>query len=112
MYIGGGFPELYAQGLSENALMPRSLSRAAQQEEPIYAECRGLMYLGQTIEDQEGRSYLMAGIIPAGSSMKETRLTLGYRTVCDVDDNPLIKTIIHLSKGATRSGDTSFTCPP
>jgi cobyrinic acid a,c-diamide synthase len=39
------------------------------------------MYLGQDIEDLEGRSYAMAGVLPCRSVLKGSRLTLGYRTI-------------------------------
>jgi len=91
VYIGGGFPELYAEGLSTNAPMLQSLMQAAEQGLPIYAECGGLMYLSQGIEDQQERTYAMAGIVPAWSSMKGKSLTVGYRTVCAVQDSPLMK---------------------
>ncbi len=90
VYIGGGFPELYARELSENSSMRRSLQKAAQRGLPIYAECGGLMYLGEGLEDSEGKSYPMAGVLPCRSSMKGSRLTLGYRNVRALDDNPLM----------------------
>jgi cobyrinic acid a,c-diamide synthase len=91
LYIGGGFPELYARELAENRSMRISVREAAQKGLPIYAECGGLMYLGEKITDLEGKSYPMAGVFPCRSSMKETRLTLGYRNVCSLDDNLLMR---------------------
>ncbi|MBI2305378.1 MAG: cobyrinate a,c-diamide synthase [Chloroflexi bacterium] len=91
VYIGGGFPELYAEPLAGNAAMLRSLRQAARSGLPIYAECGGLMYLGRSIEDQQGKTHRMAGVIPTQSSMKGTRVTLGYRTVCALRDNPLLR---------------------
>lgn len=98
VYIGGGFPELYAQELSENSSMRCSLQKAAHRGLPIYAECGGLMYLGESIEDSEGKSYPMAGVFSYGSSMKGSKLTLGYRNVSALDDNPL------MSKGESVRG--------
>lgn len=98
VYIGGGFPELYARELSENSTMRCSLQKAAQRGLPIYAECGGLMYLGESIEDSEGNSYPMAAVFPYRSSMKGSKLTLGYRNVSALDDNPL------MSKGESVRG--------
>jgi len=92
VYIGGGFPELYAHELSENTSMRHSIREAAQRGLPIYAECGGLMYLGRSIKDLEGKSYPMAGVLPCHSSMKGTKLTLGYRCVRALDNNPLMRT--------------------
>jgi cobyrinic acid a,c-diamide synthase len=81
VYIGGGFPELFAEPLSANVSMRASIRAAAARGLPIYAECGGLMYLGQSLEDLEGRSYAMAGVVPGRSVIKGGRLTLGYRTL-------------------------------
>lgn len=91
LYIGGGFPELYARELAENRSMRLSVKEAAQKGLPIYAECGGLMYLGQKITDLEGKSYPMAGFFSYSSSMREARLTLGYRNVRSLDDNLLMR---------------------
>lgn len=91
LYIGGGFPELYARELVENRSMRLSVKEAAQKGLPIYAECGGLMYLGEKITDLEGKSYPMAGLFSYSSSMREARLTLGYRNVCSLADNLLMR---------------------
>jgi cobyrinic acid a,c-diamide synthase len=81
VYIGGGFPEMFAAPLAANVSMRASVRAAAEHGLPIYAECGGLMYLGQAIEDLEGRVYSMAGVFPGRSVLKGSRLTLGYRTI-------------------------------
>jgi len=91
VYIGGGFPELCAAELPRNATMRRSLRRGAESGVPMYAECGGLMYLAETLEDFHGNSYAMAGVTPGRSFLKGTRLTLGYRTVRAVADTPLLE---------------------
>lgn len=91
VYIGGGFPEFSAHELSENTSMRHSIQEAAQRGLPIYAECGGLMYLGRSIKDLEGKSYSMVGVLPCHSSMKGAKLTLGYRYVRALDNNPLMR---------------------
>lgn len=90
IYIGGGFPELFAQELAENHGIKRALRRAAAAHMPIYAECGGLMYLGQAIVDFQGQEHEMGGILPARSSMAGARLTIGYRTVRALSNGPLV----------------------
>jgi Ni-sirohydrochlorin a,c-diamide synthase len=63
IYIGGGYPELYASELSENRSMHRSLERAHEKDLPIYAECGGLMYLTREIE-WDGERQEMVGLVP------------------------------------------------
>jgi cobyrinic acid a,c-diamide synthase len=81
IYIGGGFPELFAEGLSDNLAMAQALRAAAARGTPIYAECGGLMYLGRSLTDFDGVRHAMAGLVPADSVMDSARLTLGYREV-------------------------------
>ena len=54
VYLGGGFPELFAAELSANAPMLDSLRQAQARRVPIYAECGGLMVLGRSLVDAEG----------------------------------------------------------
>lgn len=91
VYIGGGFPELFAEGLASNQAMKAALRQAAARGMPIYGECGGLMYLGQRLTDAEGRVHDMVGLVPACSSMRQARLTLGYRTVRALSDGPLLR---------------------
>ena len=91
VYIGGGFPEMFAQELSENRPMLESLRRELARETPFYAECGGLMYLGQSLSDLAGTDYPMVGVLPVVSSMSESRLTLGYREVEARADTPLLR---------------------
>ena len=81
VYIGGGFPELFAAALAANAPMIESLRAAAARGVPIYGECGGLMYLGRGLTDLDGVRHAMAGLVPAESVMRGARLTLGYREV-------------------------------
>lgn len=90
VYLGGGFPEMFAAELSANRPMLESLQQAAARGIPIYAECGGLMYLGRRLTGFDGVARPMAGLIPAASAMSQTRLSLGYREVAAQDDGPLL----------------------
>ena len=90
IYLGGGFPELFASLLSENAPMHRAMRDAVAKGVPVYAECGGLMYLGKSLSDLDGVTHPMVGIIPAESAMSQTRLTLGYREVESCSDSPVL----------------------
>ncbi len=90
VYIGGGFPEMFARELSENRPMLESVRNALSQDLPVYAECGGLMYLGRSLSDLDGAEYPMVGAIPVITSMNNRRLTLGYREVEACEDTPLL----------------------
>ncbi len=63
LYIGGGFPETQAEALAENKTFRQDVRRLAEKGLPIYAECGGLMYLGESLV-LEGVTYPMAGVLP------------------------------------------------
>jgi cobyrinic acid a,c-diamide synthase len=91
LYIGGGFPELYAAELAANEPIRREIKIVAERGMPIYAECGGLMYLGRSIRNLEGKEYPMVGAIPVSSQIDSPRLSLGYRTVQALGDGPLLR---------------------
>jgi cobyrinic acid a,c-diamide synthase len=90
LYMGGGFPELYAAGLADNKSAQQSIKKAARQGMPIYAECGGLMYLGRSIRDFQGDEYPMVGAIPVSSRIDSHRLSLGYRTAQALGNGPIL----------------------
>lgn len=97
LYLGGGFPEVFAEQLSENKPMIAAIQQAISQVMPTYAECGGLMYLSRALVDFDGRSWPMLGVIPQTVAMGE-RLVLGYRRGRAIADGPL------LTKGQTVTG--------
>ena len=89
LYLGGGYPELHARRLSENAAVKKAVRRFAEAGRPVYAECGGLMYLAETLEDADGVAYPMAGVLPAGVRMRPRRMALGYTEVALTHDTPI-----------------------
>ena len=96
LYIGGGFPETNALHLAQNVSFLDSVRQAAQNGMPIYAECGGMMFLGEAIV-MNGRRYQMAGIFPLVFEMRQKPEAHGY-TVVEVDEsNPFypVGTVLH-----------------
>lgn len=89
LYFGGGYPELHARRLSENASVMKAVGECAAIGRPIYAECGGLMYLAETLENLEGERYSMAGVLPTIVHMTPRRMVLGYAEVSFVASTPL-----------------------
>lgn len=81
LYIGGGYPELYAKELSKNISMIKALSRWAEEGKPLYAECGGFMYLAEGIHDLEENFHPMVGVFPLVVGMTKSRARLGYREI-------------------------------
>jgi len=80
LIFGGGFPEMFAAQLTANESARQAVKQAIADGIPTYAECGGLMYLGQHIIDFEGHEWEMVGILPTNAMMGK-QLTLGYRQV-------------------------------
>ena len=54
IFLGGGYPEVYAKGLSENRAMLEQIRLARAQGIKILAECGGFLYLHETLEGTDG----------------------------------------------------------
>lgn len=65
LLLGGGYPELRLADLEANVSMRQSIREALDRDMPSLAECGGFMYLHETIEGDDGKSYEMVGSIPA-----------------------------------------------
>ncbi|MHB8124945.1 MAG: cobyrinate a,c-diamide synthase [Desulfitobacteriaceae bacterium] len=79
LWLGGGFPELHLKKLSENQTIKEAIRKFARSGKPIYAECGGYMYLGETIIDFDSNSYPLVGLIPMVSEMTSRLQNMGYR---------------------------------
>jgi len=87
LYIGGGFPETHAEELAENVGFRKQLKTLAEGGLPIYAECGGLMYLGETLELGE-KKYPMAGFLPVGFGFSKKPQGHGYTIISVEGKNP------------------------
>lgn len=86
LYLGGGYPELYAQALSGNTAMREAVRTALERGLPCIAECGGFMYLTQAIGP-----YPMVGFLP-GTCFDTGKLTrFGYVTLRAKEDNLLCR---------------------
>lgn len=87
-WLPGGYPELHAGRLA-NAHRFRDGLRAFAQARPIHGECGGYMALGESLEDAEGVTHPMTGLLPVATSYRTRRLHLGYRVATLVEDGVL-----------------------
>jgi cobyrinic acid a,c-diamide synthase len=83
LYIGGGFPESHAAALAANTDFRKSLREAVEAGLPVYAECGGLMYLGNELL-VEGKVFPMTGVFPFRFVLDRKPHGHGY-TILDVD---------------------------
>jgi len=87
IYIGGGFPEVFAQKLSQNSGMINSLKKAAQAGIPIFAECGGYMYLMEALRDFQGHIYPMTGVLSGTAAMTKRLQRFGYISAALTEDS-------------------------
>ncbi|HCE42286.1 MAG TPA: cobyrinate a,c-diamide synthase [Lentisphaeria bacterium] len=80
LYIGGGFPEVFAKRLSANKSMLKSVADFAESGGRILAECGGFMYLSRNIICGR-KKYNMTGVIPYSIKMESKLHSLGYREI-------------------------------
>ena len=86
LYLGGGYPELYAKELGENEAMRASIRKAAESGLPLLAECGGFLYLQKTLGGQP-----MVGLFP-GDGFETKRLQrFGYLQLHAEQDSMLFR---------------------
>lgn len=91
LYLGGGYPELYARELSSNIELLKQIKTSILEGMPTIAECGGFMYLHEELEDKMGQVHNMAGLI-AGQSFKTDRLKyFGYIQMTAKQDSLLAR---------------------
>ncbi len=101
VYLGGGYPELYARELCENKSMTASIRNWAEAGRPVFAECGGFMYLGEGIrsgyQDEDiregGEFFHLCGVLPMVTGIRQEpggtvkgRPSLGYREAVFSED--------------------------
>lgn len=93
IYLGGGYPENFAEELSNNKEMIESIRENYEQGKNILAECGGFMYLSHAIEQRDGNLFQMCGLVPCTVVMNN-RLDIsrfGYISIRDKNDIEVAK---------------------
>ena len=86
LYIGGGFPETHAGELGANKGFISRIKSLAENRLPVYAECGGLMYLGEALIIN-GEKYPMSGILPVVFDISDKPQGLGYTIAVVENEN-------------------------
>ena len=79
LYLGGGYPEVYASVLEQNSSMRNSIAEFVRQGGVVYAECGGLLYLSRSLKNFDGAISEMVAVLPCEAVMSRNQMTLGYR---------------------------------
>jgi cobyrinic acid a,c-diamide synthase len=89
LYLGGGFPEVFAAELAAQQDVKRSIQSAIERGLPTLAECGGFMYLARELMTSAGKRYPMVGIFDGLVRMHDRLQAIGYRTLRAATGNPL-----------------------
>jgi cobyrinic acid a,c-diamide synthase len=84
LVAGGGFPEVHAGRLAANTALREQVKDRAAGGMPVVAECAGLLWLGDRLDEAA-----QCGVVPARARMTG-RLSLGYREATALRDTPLL----------------------
>jgi cobyrinic acid a,c-diamide synthase len=90
LYIGGGFPEEFAEKLSKHTELLAHFRERILDGLPTLAECGGFMFLTESITDRQGGTFGMVGLVPAAVKMQSRLAALGYREILGSKDSILL----------------------
>ncbi|MES3518191.1 MAG: cobyrinic acid a,c-diamide synthase [Natronomonas sp.] len=88
VYLPGGYPELYADDLSDGGTLDALGDRAADGL-PVFGECGGLMALSESLTTVDGDTYGMAGVLPATVTMQERYQALDHVELTATRETPI-----------------------
>lgn len=91
LYLGGGYPELYAKELSARASLLEEIEKVIENGLPTIAECGGFLYLHKTLEGTDGEVYPMCNIIDAHGFKTSKLGRFGYVNLTAQEDGLLCK---------------------
>jgi len=108
VYLPGGYPELHAEQLSQAANWQASMRAVHAVDMPIVAECGGMMALADTLADQSGAVWKMAGLLPGAVAMQPRLAGLGSQGLA-TPQGILRGHTFHYSKLATEVTPAAYT---
>jgi cobyrinic acid a,c-diamide synthase len=100
VYLPGGYPELHAHELAANESMRNAMRAWVQADQPLLAECGGMMVLFDTLIDVAGHSHRMWGLLPGRVTMQPRLAAIGPQSF-DLGEGPIRGHTFHHSHLAT-----------
>jgi len=92
LYLGGGYPELYAEILHSNESMRNDIKSFAKAGGLIYAECGGMMYLTgglYTGTKENSKHSQMCSVFPDAFSRMTPHMKMHYAVIEFTAENPI-----------------------
>lgn len=90
-YLGGGYPELYADKISSNTDFIEGMKNVSDEGKPILGECGGLLTMCNNLKDIDGNIHEMTGVFDAEALMTNNRHGPTYVRATPDKNNPLFE---------------------
>jgi cobyrinic acid a,c-diamide synthase len=100
LWLPGGYPELHLQRLSENRVMAQAIRAHHAAGKPILAECGGMLYCLEELDDGKGTCLPMCGLMPGRAVLQPRLAALGLQAL-DLPGGSLRGHSFHFSRLAT-----------
>ena len=81
IWLPGGYPELHLERLSGNRPMLSAIRTHHRDGKPILAECGGMLYCLDELDDGRGACMPMLGLMPGRAAMQPQLAALGLQEV-------------------------------
>lgn len=81
VWLPGGYPELHLAALSANRGLRDALHAHVDAGKPVLAECGGLLYALDSLQDRDGASAAMAGLLRGSATIQPRLAALGMQAV-------------------------------
>ena len=78
-WLPGGYPELHAGRLAAARRISAPAWQRFAETRPVHGECGGFMVLGEALEDADGETHAMLGLLGHATSFAKRKMNLGYR---------------------------------
>ena len=91
LYLPGGYPELYAERLSDNTALRQQIAERISAGLPTVAECGGFLYLQQSLENPKGQVFPMCAVLPGRGFRTERLQRFGYQRLKADEDSLLFR---------------------
>lgn len=100
VWLPGGYPELHGPAITNNRAMAQALLAHASAGKPLLAECGGMMACFDSLQEANGASHAMFGLLPGGVRMQAKLAGLGLLTA-ELPEGRLAGHTFHYSAAAT-----------
>lgn len=91
LYLGGGYPEVFAKEVSANTSLMQEIRKKAALGLPIYAECGGYMYLNKNFKNENEEVFPFVGIFDGEAVMTKRLQNFGYLEIEGLTDTVLFQ---------------------